>query len=55
MNLSLEKEKEICCLSSTSSIKRETGMFDVVVVQLRQIKWTKKREGPVYLEERNPR
>ena len=29
----LEKEKDICCLSFTSSIKRETRMFHVVVVQ----------------------
>ena len=33
--LSLEKEKEedICCLAFTSSIKRETRMFNVVVLQ----------------------
>ena len=31
--LSLEKEKDICCLAFTSSIKRETRMFHVVVVQ----------------------
>ena len=40
-----EKEKDICCLAFTSSIKRETGMFHVVVVQCRQIKCTKKRDA----------
>ena len=31
-----EKEKENCCLVFTSSIKRETRWFHVVVVQQRQ-------------------
>ena len=31
-----EKEKENCCLVFTSSIKRETRRFHVVVVQQRQ-------------------
>ena len=37
LNLTSEKEKESRCLVFTSSIKRETGRFHVVVVQRGQI------------------
>ena len=40
-----EKEKENCCLVFTSSIKRETRRFHVVVVQQRQRNVQKKRDA----------
>ena len=44
-----EKEKGNCCLVFTSSIKRETRRFHVVVVQQRQRNVQKKRDARVKL------
>ena len=44
-----EKEKENCCLVFTSSIKRETRRFHVVVVQQRQRNVHKSHDASVKL------